>query len=298
MAVNNDSFKDRQFKLFMAKFKAIYHLIRPELPLAGGICVIAGQIIVLQTLPTFFVGLMGFLSGFFISAAAMITNDYFDLDVDRINHPQRPIPSGKITLSEVKVLTVIFSLIGFITSSLLGPLTLTFAIFLWIIAILYNWKLKESGLLGNMMVGLSVAGFFIFGGLSVGGLTNGLIWIFGVLAFLFDMGEEIAGDAMDMEGDEKRSSRSLARIYGKQFALNVSCVLFTLFALISFIPLLMGWLDIRFLFIFLPLDIALLYLAMKVLKSQTVEEGRRRIRHLFLTMTIFVVTFVILLLLL
>ena len=253
MAVNNDSFKERRFKLFMAKFKAVYHLIRPELPLAGGICVIAGQIIVLQTLPNFFAGFMGFLSGFFISGAAMITNDYFDLDVDRINHPQRPIPSGKISLSEAKVLTGMFSLAGFVTSALLGPLTLTFAIFLWIIAILYNWKLKESGLLGNMMVGLSVAGFFIFGGLSVGGLTNGIIWIFGTLAFLFDLGEEIAGDVMDMAGDEKRSSKTLARIYGKQYALNVSSFLFTLFALISLLPIILGWLDIKFLLIFLSL---------------------------------------------
>ena len=200
--LNNDPSRNMSNKSFTAKFKAVYDLVRPELPLAGGICVIAGQIIVLQTLPTFFVGIMGFLSGFFISGAAMMTNDYFDQDVDRINHPQRPLPSGRISLVEVKILTGIFSAIGFITAALLGPIALILALFLWIIAILYNWKLKESGLLGNMMVGLSVAGFFIFGGLTVDGLTNGLIWTFGTLAFLFDIGEEIAGDAMDMEGDE------------------------------------------------------------------------------------------------
>lgn len=281
----------------MEKLKAIIDLVRPELPLAGGICVIAGQIIVLQDLPSLNLGLLGFLSGFLISSAAMITNDYFDLDVDKINHPQRPLPSGRVTLSEIKILTAVFTILGFLTAALLGPLTLVFAVFLWIVAILYNWKFKETGLIGNMMVGISVAGFFLFGGLSVGGLTNGTIWIFGVLAFLFDLGEEIAGDAMDMEGDEKRSSKTLARTHGKEYALTVSSTLFTLMVILSLVPILMGWLDLKFIYIFIPLDIAVLYLSTKILKSQTVEEGRNRIRQLFLTMTGFVIVFVALLLL-
>ncbi|MCE7699767.1 MAG: UbiA family prenyltransferase, partial [Methanobacterium paludis] len=279
MAVTNDP-SGKCSKSFANKSKAIWDILRPELPLAGGICVIAGQIIVLQTLPSLFVGVMGFLTGFFISGAAMITNDYFDLDVDRINHPQRPIPSGRISVPEAMVLTGLFSTAGFITSGLLGPIALSFVVFIWTIAILYNWKLKERGLLGNMIVGFSVAGFFIFGGLTVNGLTNGLIWTFGALAFIFDLGEEIAGDAMDMAGDEKRSSRTIARVHGKQYALNVSSFLFTLFAVVSLLPLLMGWLNITYLIIFLPTDFILLYLALKILKSQTVEEGLRRIRQL------------------
>lgn len=277
----------------MEKLKAVAQLIRPELPLAGGICVIAGQIIVLHGLPTLSTGLLGFLSGFLISSAAMITNDYFDLEVDRINHPQRPLPSGKISLSEIKILTAVFTILGFITAALLGLPALVLAMILWIIAILYNWKLKEKGLIGNVMVGISVAGFFIFGGLSIGGLTNTTIWIFGILAFLFDLGEEIAGDAMDMDGDEKRSSRTLARKYGKKYALKVSSALYLSIIALSLVTILIGWLDLKFIYIFIPLDILILYLSIKILKSQTVEEGRNRIRQLFLTMTGFVIIFVI-----
>lgn len=276
----------------MEKIKATLDLIRPELPLAGGICVLAGQIIVLQNLPSLSTGLLGFLTGVLISSAAMITNDYFDQEVDKINHPQRPIPSGRISLTEIKILTAAFSILGLIAAAFLGLLTLLLAIFLWIVAILYNWKFKETGLLGNMMVGISVAGFFIFGGISVGGSTNSTIWIFGVLAFLFDLGEEIAGDAMDMEGDEKRSSKTLARTHGKKYALTVSCTIYILIIILSFIPIFMGWLDMKFLYIFIPLDIVLLYLSIKIFKSQTVEEGRKRIRQLFLTMTGFVIIFV------
>ena len=61
MPVNKDSFKERPNISIEEKFKAIYNLIRPELPLAGGICVVAGQIIILHTLPSLFIGFMGFL---------------------------------------------------------------------------------------------------------------------------------------------------------------------------------------------------------------------------------------------
>jgi geranylgeranylglycerol-phosphate geranylgeranyltransferase len=291
MAINNQSF--RRSLLFKDKLKAVYELLRVELPIAGGICIVAGQIIVLQGLPTISTGIIGFLTGFFIACAAMITNDYFDIEVDRVNHPQRPLPSGRISIHEILILTGLFTVAGFVTAALLGLVTLIFAVIVWIIAISYNWKFKENGLLGNMMVGFSVASFFIFGGASVGGLTNGLIWIFGILAFIFDLGEEIAADAMDMIGDKERSAKTIALLHGKKYALTVSISLFTLFVAITLIPLIIGWLSPKYLFIFLPVDIIILYLSKKLYKSQTVEEGHKIIRELYLILTIFIIIFVI-----
>jgi geranylgeranylglycerol-phosphate geranylgeranyltransferase len=276
-----------------AKAKAMTDLVKPELPIAAGICVVAGEIIGSENLPSIFVGLMGFLTGFFISGAAMISNDYFDLEVDRVNHPERPLPSGRISIPEVKILTCLFSAAGFITSALLGSLALALTMFIWTIGILYNWKYKESGLLGNIMVALSVAWTFIFGGAIVGGLANSMIWVFGALAFVFDLGEEIAGGAMDVKGDDKRSARTIARVHGKKYALYVSCLLFVSFVAISMVPFVMGWLSSYYLGIFLPVDLVALYLAKKLLTSQTVDEGRLRIRQLYLMVTFLVIAFTV-----
>lgn len=275
-----------------AKVRAISDLVRPELPLAGGVCVVAGQIIASGSFPTAFVGVIGFLTAFFISGAAMISNDYFDLDVDRINHPQRPLASGRISVRELMILTSLFSVAGFVTSVSLGPLAVAFAVIIWIVAISYNWRYKETGLLGNIMVALSVAWFFIFGGVTVGGMTNGLVWTFAALAFIFDLGEEIASDAMDMEGDEKRSTMTIARIYGKMYALRVSSFLFALFVIVSFLPFVTGWFSSSYLVVFVPMDLVALYLVMKLLTSQTVEKGRARLRQLYLAMVFFVIAFV------
>ena len=223
----------------------------------------------------------------------MISNDYFDLEVDRVNHPNRPLPSGRISVPELTILTFLFSAAGFITSGLLGSIALALSVFIWIIGILYNWKFKESGLFGNMMVALSIAWTFVFGGAIVGGLENGMIWVFGALAFVFDLGEEIAGGAMDVLGDDKRSARTIALVHGKKYALRVSSFLFVLFVAISLFPFAMGWLSISYLAIFLPVDLVVLYLAKRLLTSQTVEEGRLRIRQLYLTVTALIIVFIL-----
>lgn len=54
----------------------------------------------------------------------------------------------------------------------------------------------------------------------------------------------------------------------------------------------MGWLSSSYFAIFLPVDLAILYLAKKLLTSQTVEEGRLRIRQLYLMMTFLVIAFI------
>ena len=56
---------------------------------------------------------------------------------------------------------------------------------------------------------------FIYGGMSVGLPFDKSIWFFAILAALIDLGEEIAADSMDMQGDILISSNSLAIKYGK-----------------------------------------------------------------------------------
>ena len=132
-----------------AKVRAVSDLVKPELPIAAGICVIAGEILALRHFPSAVDALFGFLVGFFISGSAMISNDYFDLDVDRINHPQRPLPSGRITILELMVLTCFFSVAGLVAAALLGALTLVLALVIWAVGFLYNWKFKETVLPGQ-----------------------------------------------------------------------------------------------------------------------------------------------------
>ena len=56
--------------------------------------------------------IMIFIGGWALSASAMIFNDYFDIEVDKINEPDRPIPSGKITPKQALTFAIICVVIG------------------------------------------------------------------------------------------------------------------------------------------------------------------------------------------
>ena len=277
------------------RFKKVFgwvKLFRLELPLAAGICVTAGQLLALGHLPSIPDGILAFTAVFCLSASALILNDLFDLEVDRINAPERPLPSGVVTSQEVIGLTLATAAIGLFISALFGLNTLLLAIFLWIIGFLYNWRFKRFGLPGNLMVAISVAATFIYGAMTVNLPWNQTVWIFSLIAFLMDLGEEIAGDAMDMEGDKKIDSRSIALQKGRPFALRITVFLWGMIILLGFVPILTGWLSLYFLSIFWVIDGLIIYYAVKLLKSKNANDGHKAMRGAYLTISLCMLIFV------
>ena len=267
------------------KTRGIIQLFRPELPFAAGICVVLGELVALGGFPSLREALLGFICGFFLSGSALVSNDYFDIDVDRVNAPSRPLPSGAVSPKEALFLAALAMLIGLIASSAFGVYALILSSIFGAVGILYNWRFKQAGLWGNLMVAFSVAITFILGGLAVGQPFNKIVLFFSLTAFLIDLGEEIAGDAMDMEGDKQRASKSIAITLGKNTALRVSGAIFLLIVLISFIPYIFGWLGITYMVIIACGDVITIFATLKLLKSQTPEEGRKYMRWIYICAT-------------
>ncbi len=265
------------------KIKGTIQLFRPELPFAAGVCVVLGEIIALEGFPPMRELLLGFICGFFLSGSALTLNDYFDIEVDKINTPQRPIPAGLLTPSEAIWLTGIATLIGLTTALLIGPLAFVLGIVFWGIGVLYNWRYKAYGLWGNLMVAASVGTTFLLGGIAMGQPLNKVVWFFGLIAFLIDLAEEIAGDAMDMEGDRKRRSKSIALTLGRDMALRITALLFVLVALLSYVPFVLGWMEVSYLLLVCAINIAVIFFTIRLLKSQTSEEGRSAMRGIYLS---------------
>lgn len=195
--------------------------------------------------------------------------------------------------SEVILLSIITTAIGLAAAFLISYIALFVAIVFWIIGFLYNWKFKRTGLPGNLMVSSSVAITFIFGGIAVGNPWNAIIWCFSAIAFFIDLGEEIASDAMDMIGDEKINSRSIAISMGKDNALKISGVLFGIVVFTSFIPVIFRWLGMAYLIMISFMDIIIIFSTFKLLKSQSIDEGRRYTRLIYLGATIGLLAFIV-----
>jgi geranylgeranylglycerol-phosphate geranylgeranyltransferase len=264
------------------KISALMRLFRLELPLAMGVCVVAGQIQASNALPSPRIALLGFTCGFAFSSAALILNDYFDLEVDRINAPDRPLPTGAVTGREAVALTILMTIVGLAAALALGPAKLVLGLVFWTIGFLYNWRFKQSGLPGNLMVAVSIGATFVLGAVTVGSPLHPLAWTFGLIAFLIDLGAEIAGGAMDMEGDRVRGCHSIALQSGRRFSLKISAALWGVAVVLIFLPILFGWLAARYL-VFCILAAALIsFFTLLLLQSRSREIGRRAVRGVYL----------------
>ncbi|MCC4767151.1 prenyltransferase [Methanosarcina sp. DH1] len=274
------------------KILGLFRLFRFELPFTAGVCVILGELLALGALPTTTEIVLGFLSIFFISATALILNDYFDLEIDRINAPERPLPAGLVTEQEVILLSIVVAILGLITSYLISLEALLVVILVWAVGLLYNWRFKKAGLIGNLMVSFSVGMTFIFGGIAVNKPFEIIVWFFAVIVMLVDLGEEIAADAMDIEGDSRAGYHSLALELGREKALKISGAVFLLVVVASSLPFFLGWLEWIYLFPILLIDIVILYSTGKLLDSRTANR-RIYIRWIYLTGLVAFIIFII-----
>ena len=236
--------------------------------------------------------ILGSLSYFFISATALILNDLFDLEIDRVNAPGRPLPSGMVTKRDVIVLSMVVALLGLICAALIGTTAFLVVLVVWVVGVAYNWRFKRTGLVGNLMVAFSVGSTFVFGGIVVGHPADGVVWWFGVIAFLMDLGEEIAADAMDMEGDALIGSRSLAIVLGQRKALVISATIFGALVVVSAVPFIFAWLPLVYLPPIVLMDAIIIYSTSRLL-SPRLRDPRKYIRWIYLGATFAIVVIIV-----
>jgi geranylgeranylglycerol-phosphate geranylgeranyltransferase len=98
---------------------------------------------------------------------------------------------------------------------------------------------------------------------------------------------------MDMEGDKKRGSKSIALLVGKKFSLRLSGSLFGLVVLISLIPVLLRWLGLSYLIMILIMDAIIIVFTVRLLRSKTPEEGRQSMRRIYLGALVGMLAFLI-----
>jgi geranylgeranylglycerol-phosphate geranylgeranyltransferase len=176
-----------------------------------------------------------------IAAASNVINDVFDLEIDRINRPERVIPSGKIQKNTAILYSAILASLGVIISIIIAfltpniyiipPITLFFAL----IGYLYSWKGKQYGFIGNIMVGLSFSFGIPYGAmLFVSFLTiPPHLWFFFATAMFLLISRELVKGMEDIEGDTKFHLKTVAITKGFKFTTWIS-IIFSLLAIITF----------------------------------------------------------------
>jgi 4-hydroxybenzoate polyprenyltransferase len=93
-------------------------------------------------------------SSIFLYIGGLITNDLFDIKIDKIERPNRPLASGKIKESTIILLSILFFGTGIFLAFLLTIATIVISIVLVIMILLYNYRLKNGKLRPFLMGGI------------------------------------------------------------------------------------------------------------------------------------------------
>ncbi|MEP0546698.1 MAG: geranylgeranylglycerol-phosphate geranylgeranyltransferase [Rhodothermales bacterium] len=157
-----------------------------------------------------------------IGAGANAINDVFDVEIDRVNRPDRPLPAGVLSVGAARVFWGLTSGAGVGLSAWLSPLHVAIAV--GSVALLYGYsaRLKRTALFGNLAVAAVLGLAILYGGLAVSPAAWSVPLLGAAFAFGSTLAREVAKDIEDAVGDATGGARTLPLVAGPQIAVWVA----------------------------------------------------------------------------
>jgi geranylgeranylglycerol-phosphate geranylgeranyltransferase len=202
-----------------------------------------------------------------ITAAGNTINDFFDAEIDAINRPDRPIPSGSVSRISARGFAVTLFLAGILLSFFTNPICIGITIVNSLILITYAAKLKRIPLLGNIAVAYLSASIFLFGGALNG--WDGFIHIIPIAAITFFamLSRELFKAAEDVEGDRAGGADTVPLRIGIKKTSVLALISTVLAVAVSFIPYF--WWGEWYLLGIIAVDIIIIIAALRGLNCET-----------------------------
>ncbi len=201
--------------------------------------------------PSFVLASLGcmLMSGPFLTGYTQTINDFYDREIDAINEPNRPIPSGAISLLQVKVQIFVLLFGGLGIAYLLDkwaehkiPIVFLLALGGSFVSFIYSappLKLKQNGWLGNYALGASYIALPWWAGQA---LFGRLTWATALLTLAYSLaglGIAIINDFKSVEGDKKLGLQSLPVEFGIKKASWISAGMIDIFQLLMVVILIL-----------------------------------------------------------
>ena len=264
-------------------------IIRPINDVMIGLGVIAGYLVGGGVDWT--TALDGFLVGFLISGFSMVTNDIFDVETDTLNIRMRPLVRGDMGIRQAWSIALLMMFAGLSLSALTGPYTLFIAALFTLLSYSYNRALKRTGMPGTIIVALSIAIPFLYGGL-LAGMNGILVGVMFVCSFMAGLSREIVKAVADLQGDRATGVKSLPVIVGIRPSALMSAGLILAAVVLSYLPVFYGCTSYYVAGITVA-DIIFLFMAGKVIGMRGPEDAYRLKRAMLLPMGIALITFIV-----
>jgi geranylgeranylglycerol-phosphate geranylgeranyltransferase len=231
--------------------------------------------------------LLGSLAGLLIAAGGNAINDYFDVAIDRINRPHRPLARGAVGLQGAWWTWRILSSLGVLASAYIGPYTFAISLF-WVVTLYwYSKSLKRTVLWGNLVVALATGLALLYGGFVAGNVQQVLVPA--LFAFLVNLARELVKDSEDVEGDARGGARTMAVRHGVSASLGTASVVLVLLIAATIVPYIEGMYNAVYFIVVLLVDILLLYSIISMWQTRTPKSLARVSRLLKLSMMLGIV---------
>lgn len=227
---------------------AVLELLKPITwfpPMWAFACgVVSSGVPLMANAPVALLGIL--LAGPLVCAMSQAINDWHDREVDAINEPHRPIPSGRIPGRWGLYIAALWSVLSLAVASLLGAWVLIATCLGLFLAWAYSappLRLKRNGWLGNAACGFSYEGLAWVTGAAVmlgGALPPVPVLLLALLYSLGAHGIMTLNDFKAMEGDRQMGIRSLPVLLGAAGAAKAACLAMALPQVVV-IALLLHW---------------------------------------------------------
>src|SRR6185436_14174791 len=165
---------------------------------------------------------IGLVMAAVLNAASNALNQIYDLEIDRVNKPKRPLPSGRLSLDDAWVFTIVTYAAALVLAWLVAPggrhECFWIVVAATLMTFLYSappFRTKRLGIWANVTIAiprgvlLKVAGWS-----AVKTIVGAEPWFIGTIFGLFLLGASTTKDFADMEGDARGGCRTLPIIYG------------------------------------------------------------------------------------
>lgn len=181
------------------------------------------------------------LSGPLMAGYTQTLNDFYDREIDAINEPYRPIPSGAISVPQVVAQILILLAGGIALAYTLDqwggndyPKIMIITLIGTFLAFIYSappLKLKKNGWFGNYALGASYIALPWWAGHSLFGDLNWTIVILTLIYSFAGLGIAVVNDFKSVEGDRTLGLNSLPVMFGVGGAAWISVLMIDLFQL-------------------------------------------------------------------
>lgn len=216
----------------LKELKGLYKISRPLTTLTGGLAVLLGGYV--AGTGAWGKITLAILATWFITAAANAWNDYQDIEIDKINQPKRPLPSGIVSPRSVLIFSMVMTAVSILLAAFINLTAFAIALASAVLLYLYSWRLKSTVLMGNAIVATISAMSAIFGGIAAGNPRPSL-WLAAIIASAI-MGREVLKTLADYEGDLRQRCRTVATVWGRRAARIVFYILAAATLVVMMLP--------------------------------------------------------------